>query len=54
MISTSRPSIAFALPGQLRDLLEQHLDTPHRRYVLGVSGCGRRHITIIAEGYDTF
>jgi hypothetical protein len=42
----------IALPGQLPDLLEQHLQPPHRRHVFGERGCRRRHTTILEGGSD--
>ena len=46
------PVDRVALTGQLRQLLEQHLNTLTRTHPRSERGCGRRHNTILAERYD--
>jgi hypothetical protein len=46
------PINRVALTGQLRQLLEQHLNTLARTDHHGASGCGRRHDVIIAATTD--
>ncbi len=48
------PIDRIALTHQLSHLVEQHLQPPHRGNPSGERSCGRRHDTIIAEGYDKF
>jgi hypothetical protein len=47
------PINRVALTAQLRQLLEQHLNTLARTDHHGASGCGRRHDAIIAATTDT-
>ena len=51
-ISTMRPSIAVALTDQLRQLVEQHVNTLGRAHYRGARRCGRGHDVIIAATYD--